>query len=547
MSLSKDKNWWRQAAIYQIYPRSFADTDGNGIGDLKGVTSKVDYLASLSLEAVWLSPFYPSALADGGYDVDDYRNVDPKLGTLEDFDEMLAALHARGIRVFVDIVPNHSSNLHQWFKDAIASTPGSKERARYIFRDGRGANGEVPPTDWPSHFAPSAWTHESAWGGKNNQWYMHWFAPEQPDWNWDNPEVEEDFLTTLKFWADRGVDGFRIDVAHALKKDLSEPLRMRSTMEYEAPQNLEGTGILKDRNDLLEVYRTWRQLFNSYDPPRVAVAEANVHPSRMPLYASEDTLGQSFDFRFIDAAFTARSYKECVSQSLELAKKNKSSTTWTLGNHDQMRYATKLGLHPIVDRNDWLLSHGQSHPVDFEIGTRCSVAGNLFILALPGCTYIYQGDELGIHEVADIPFDQVKDPVYLRNLKQAKGRDGARVPLPWTRGGKNFGFGAGTPHLPQPEWFADFSVEAESGNSSSPLEIFRTALKLRRELQCAEEITWHETTSEDVLHFSRPNGWNCITNFKASKYPMPAGEIILASSPLINGKIAAGTTVWFRA
>jgi alpha-glucosidase len=376
---------------------------------------------------------------------------------------------------------------------------------------------------------------------------MHWFAPEQPDWNWDNPEVEADFLTTLKFWADRGVDGFRIDVAHALKKDLSEPLRMRSTMEYEAPQNLEGTGILMDRNEVLEVYRTWRKLFNSYDPPRVAVAEANVHPSRMPLYASEDTLGQSFDFRFIDAAFTARSYKECVSQSLELAKKNKSSTTWTLGNHDQMRYATKLGLHPIVDRNDWLLSHGQSHPVDFEIGTRCSVAGNLFILALPGCTYIYQGDELGIHEVADIPFDQVQDPVYLRNLKQAKGRDGARVPLPWTRGGKNFGFGAGTPHLPQPEWFADFSVEAESGNSSSPLEIFRTALKLRRELQCAEEITWHETTSEDVLHFSRPNGWNCITNFKASKYPMPAGEIILASSPLINGKIAAGTTVWFCA
>jgi alpha-glucosidase len=547
MSLSKDKNWWRQAAIYQIYPRSFADTDGNGIGDLKGVTSKVDYLASLSLDAVWLSPFYPSPLADGGYDVADYRNVDPKLGTLEDFDEMLAALHARGIRVFVDIVPNHSSHLHQWFKDAIDSTPGSKERARYIFRDGRGANGEIPPTDWPSHFAPSAWTHESAWGGKHNQWYMHWFAPEQPDWNWDNPEVEADFLATLKFWADRGVDGFRIDVAHALKKDLSEPLRMRATMEYDAPQNLDGTGILMDRNEVLDVYRTWRKLFNSYDPPRVAVAEANVHPSRMPLYASEDTLGQSFDFRFIDAAFTARNYKECVSQSLELAKKNKSSTTWTLGNHDQMRYATKLGLHPIVDRNDWLLSHGQSHPVDFEIGTRCSVAANLFILALPGCTYIYQGDELGIHEVADIPFDQVQDPVYLRNLKQAKGRDGSRVPLPWTRGGKNFGFGTGTPHLPQPQWFADFSVEAESGDSSSPLEVFRAALKLRRELQCAEEITWHETTSEDVLHFSRPNGWNCITNFRASKYPMPAGEIILASSPLIDGKIAAGTTIWFKA
>jgi len=547
MSLSNDKNWWRQAAIYQIYPRSFADNDGNGIGDLKGVTAKVDYLASLSLDAVWLSPFYPSALADGGYDVDDYRNVDPKLGTLADFDEMLAALHGAGIRVFVDIVPNHSSNLHQWFKDAIAAEPGSSERARYIFRDGRGASGEIPPTDWPSHFAPSAWTHESTWGGKHNQWYMHWFAPEQPDWNWDNPEIEADFLTTLKFWADRGVDGFRVDVAHALKKDLSEPLRMRATMEYEAPQTLDGTGILMDRNEVFEVYRSWRKLFNTYDPPRVAVAEANVHPSRMPLYASEETLGQSFDFRFIDAAFSARTYKDCVSQSLELAKKNNSSTTWTLGNHDQMRYATKLGLHPIVDRNEWLLSNGQSHPVDFEIGTRCSVAGNLFILALPGCTYIYQGDELGIHEVADIPVDQIQDPVYLRNLKQAKGRDGARVPLPWTRGGTNFGFGAGTPHLPQPQWFGDFSVEAESGVAGSPLEIFRKALKLRRELQCAEEITWHQTSSEDVLHLSRPNGWNCITNFKAHKYSIPAGEVILASSPIVDGKISAGTTVWFKA
>jgi alpha-glucosidase len=376
---------------------------------------------------------------------------------------------------------------------------------------------------------------------------MHWFAPEQPDWNWDNPEIEADFLTTLKFWADRGVDGFRVDVAHALKKDLSEPLRMRATMEYEAPQTLDGTGILMDRNEVFEVYRSWRKLFNTYDPPRVAVAEANVHPSRLPLYASEETLGQSFDFRFIDAAFSARTYKDCVSQSLELAKKNNSSTTWTLGNHDQMRYATKLGLHPIVDRNEWLLSNGQSHPVDFEIGTRCSVAGNLFILALPGCTYIYQGDELGIHEVADIPVDQIQDPVYLRNLKQAKGRDGARVPLPWTRGGTNFGFGAGTPHLPQPQWFGDFSVEAESGVAGSPLEIFRKALKLRRELQCAEEITWHQTSSEDVLHFSRPNGWNCITNFKAHKYSIPAGEVILSSSPIVDGKISAGTTVWLKA
>ncbi len=547
MSLSKDKNWWRQAAIYQIYPRSFADTDGNGIGDLKGVTSRVPYLKSLSIDAVWLSPFYPSALADGGYDVDDFRNVDPKLGTLDDFDEMLAALHAEGIRVFVDIVPNHSSNLHQWFKDAIAAEPGSPERNRYIFRDGRGENGELPPTEWPSHFAPSAWTHESAFGGKHNQWYMHWFAPEQPDWNWDNPEIEEDFLKTLKFWADRGVDGFRIDVAHGLKKDLSEPLRMRDTMEYDDPRPLDGNGILMDRNEVIEVYKTWRKLFNTYDPPRVAVAEANVPPHRLPLYASEETLGQCFDFRFIDATFDATSFKHCVTDSLELAKKNNSSTTWTLGNHDQMRYATKLGLHPVVDRESWLSSNGKSHPVDFEIGTNSSVAANLFILALPGCTYIYQGDELGLHEVADIPEDQIQDPQYLRNLKKIKGRDGTRVPLPWTKSGKNFGFGDGGSHLPQPAWFGDFSVEAENGVANSPLEVFRTALKLRRELQCAEEITWHKTTRDNVLHFSRPNGWNCIINFKGGKYPMPKGEVLVSSQPLVDGKIPPATTVWFKA
>jgi alpha-glucosidase len=376
---------------------------------------------------------------------------------------------------------------------------------------------------------------------------MHWFAPEQPDWNWDNPEVEADFLETLKFWADRGVDGFRIDVAHALKKDLSEPLRMRANMEYDEPRNLEGTGILMDRNEVFEVYKTWRTLFNSYDPPRVAVAEANVHPSRLPLYASEETLGQCFDFRFIDASFDAASFKHCVTDSLEMAKKNNSSTTWTLGNHDQMRYATKLGLHPVVDRDAWLLSNGQSHPVDFEIGTQCSVAANLFIMALPGCTYIYQGDELGIHEVADIPEDQIQDPIYLRNHKQAKGRDGARVPLPWTRSGKNFGFGEGGSHLPQPEWFGSYSVEAEDNVPEAPLEIFRKALKLRRELQCAEEITWHKTSSENVLHFSRPNGWNCITNFKGGKYLMPKGEVLIATQPLVNGKIPAGTTVWFKA
>ena len=546
MTLSLDKNWWRQAVIYQIYPRSFKDSNGDGIGDLKGITSKIDYLSSLNIDAVWLSPFYPSALADGGYDVDDYRDVDPKLGSLADFDEMLNKLHEVGIRVFVDIVPNHSSNRHEWFKEAIAAEPGSAARNRYIFREGKGANGELPPTNWPSHFAPSAWTHESAMGGKHNQWYMHWFAPEQPDFNWDNPEIQKDFLKTLKFWADRGVDAFRIDVAHALKKDLSEPLRNLDVFEGLEQRGAKGKGILADRDELFKIYKEWRKLFNTYDPPRVAVAEAFVHPERLPLYASTKTLGQCFDFRFIETPFEAGAYRNATQEAIELAEKNKSTCTWTLSNHDQIRHATKMGLNPAVNRRDWMLSNGTSHPLDKESGTNNGLAATLYILALPGSTYMFQGEELGLHEVTDVPERDIQDPQYLRNHKVDKGRDGCRVPLPWTKSGSSFGFGTGGAHLPQPNWFGDYSVEVEEKDAHSPLAIYRRALELRKDLQTKEEIKWHKTSDVSVLHFSRPNGWNCITNFRAQEYTMPKGEILLSSKPLVNGKIPAGTTVWFK-
>jgi alpha-glucosidase len=566
MALSKDKNWWRQAAIYQIYPRSFKDSNGDGLGDIKGITSKIDYLASLSLDAVWLSPFFPSALVDGGYDVDDYRDVDPKLGSLADFDEMLAKLHDAGIRIFVDIVPNHSSNLHVWFKEAIAAEPGSAARNRYIFRDGKGASGELPPTDWPSHFAPSAWTHESKMGGKHNQWYCHLFAPEQPDWNWDNPEIEADFLKTLKFWADRGVDGFRIDVAHAMKKDLSEPLK--SQPRYASHKELDqakGTNVLFDRNEVHEVFKTWRNLFNQYDPPRVAVAEANVSAEALVKYASTEELGQSFNFELLEANFNAYDFKTTIDRAINSSKKNGSSTTWCLNNHDQMRPATKFGLLPTVDRVRWRNSNGTSSPLDVKLGTQSAVAGSMLIMALPGCTYIFQGEELGLHEVMDIPEDQIQDPQYLRNLKVDKGRDGCRVPLPWTMTGSSFGFGDGGSHLPQPKNFGDYSVEVESADSSSPLSIFRKALALRKELLAPEEITWHETGDSNVLHFSRPNGLHCITNFGRNYYNFDAvlksgGEVIHSSAPLakagvylVHGVETTGndlppaTTVWVKA
>ena len=562
MALSKDKNWWRQAAIYQIYPRSFKDSNGDGLGDLKGITSKIDYLSSLNLDAVWLSPFYPSALVDGGYDVDDYRNVDPKLGSLADFDEMLAKLHEAGIRIFVDVVPNHSSSLHVWFKEAIAAEPGSAARNRYIFRDGKGANGELPPTDWPSHFAPSAWTHESKMGGKHNQWYCHLFAPEQPDFNWDNREVEEDFLKTLKFWADRGVDGFRIDVAHAMKKDLSEPLK--SQPRYASHKELDlanGTNVLFDRNEVHEVYKEWRKVFDQYDPPRVAVAEANVSAEGAVRYASTSELGQCFNFELLDASFSANEFKVIIDRALVNAKKAGSSTTWCLNNHDQMRPATKFGLLPTVDRIRWKNSGGKTSLLDEKLGIQSAVAASMLIMALPGCTYIYQGEELGLHEVLDIPEDQIQDPQYLRNHKVDKGRDGCRVPLPWTKTGPSFGFGDGGAHLPQPKNFGEYSIEVESADPNSPLSIFRKALALRKTLIAPEEITWHETGDNSVLHFSRPNGWNCITNFGRNYYNFDGiGEVIHASGPLaekgvylVHGVETTGndlppaTTVWVQA
>lgn len=544
--MANGKDWWRQAVVYQIYPRSFKDSNGDGIGDIKGITSEVAYLKSLNLDAVWLSPFYPSALADGGYDVADYRNVDPKLGTLADFDEMLTELHKVGIRVFVDIVPNHSSNLHEWFQEAIKSEPGSAARNRYIFRDGKGSSGELPPTNWISHFTPHAWSHESTQGGTSNQWYCHMFAPEQPDFNWDNDEVAKDFLKTLKFWSDRGVDGFRIDVAHMMKKDLSEPLK-----DVPEPQTLDsrrpGNEVLFDREEVHEVFKTWRTLFNQYDPPRVAVAEAWAKPENIHKYASPDELGQAFNFDLLLAEFEAETYREIVTRNLAAATKYGSSSTWVFSNHDQVRPATRYGLPIGSNITEFKNSNGTNLPLDAERGIRASIAAQMFALALPGCTYIYQGEELGLPEALEIPEDAIQDPQYLQNNKIDKGRDGCRVPLPWKSSGPSFGFGEAGAHLPQPPHFAKYSVEAESADANSPLAIFRAALALRKDLVAPEAMEWIETGNAETLHFARPNEWHCLTNFGHTPVAIPEGfEILHASGPLEGTSLPGATTVWLR-
>ena len=553
-------DWWRQAVVYQIYPRSFADANGDGIGDLKGITSKVGYLAELGVDAVWLSPFYPSALADGGYDVDDYRDVDPKIGTLADFDEMAAALHAAGIKVVVDIVPNHSSDRHEWFQAALASPRGSAERARYIFRDGKGADGELPPNQWRSIFGGPAWDRVTEPDGTPGQWYLHLFTREQPDWNWDNPDVHADFLHTLRFWSDRGVDGFRVDVAHGLKKNLDPAFDALAQILGSTEVFVDGQHPLWDRDEVHDVYAEWRQVFNEYDPPRTAVAEAWVAPHRQARYASPDGLGQTFNFDLLGAEFAAGSFHDIIARNLEAAAAINGSTTWVFSNHDVVRHATRYGLPARAggagapgasgsqggnDGKQWLMDGGDPAEVDAVTGLRRARAATLFMLALPGSAYLYQGEELGLQEVGQILDEDRQDPAFFRNREMEVGRDGCRVPLPWTSEGSSFGFGEGGAHLPQPAWFADYAVDVEAGDPASTLTLYREALALRGDLQCAETLEWVEIAPQ-VLSFVRPNGWRAVMNFGDVPVSLPAGEVLLASGPLSDGELPAETTVWLR-
>ena len=537
-----DAAWWRQAVVYQVYPRSFADSDGDGLGDIPGVTSRIGYLAELGVDAIWLSPFYPSALADGGYDVDDYRDVAPELGTLTDFDALVGAAHAVGIKIVVDIVPNHTSNRHVWFREALASAPGSAARNRYVFRDGQGPDGSLPPSDWTSHFGGPAWTRLVDADGRPEQWYLHLFAPEQPDLNWDNREVHEEFLTTLRFWADRGVDGYRVDVAHALAKDLSEPLRSKPETPGVLPTD--GSDPLFDRDEVHEIYAEWRAVFEEYDPPRTAVAEAFSAPERRALYARPTGLGQAFNFDLLKADFDAAEFREVVDFCLAQAATVGSSSTWVLSNHDVVRHATRYGLPAGTDLDAWLMTDGRGVELDEAQGLRRARAAVLFMLALPGSAYLYQGEELGLHEVADLPAEALQDPIWLRTLNTKKGRDGARVPLPWTGEGQTYGFGSSSSWLPQPAAWSRAAVDRQVGDDASTLELYRSALRTRRALQTEEALAWVETGREDVVHLVRPGGWHCVTTFGPEPYALPAGVVRVASAPVVDGLLPGEASAW---
>ncbi|MEV0437601.1 alpha-amylase family glycosyl hydrolase [Streptomyces spectabilis] len=480
--------WWRDAVIYQVYPRSFADSNGDGMGDLPGVTARLPHLRRLGVDAVWLSPFYASPQADAGYDVADYRAVDPVFGTLGDADDLVRAAHALGLRVIVDIVPNHCSDQHEWFRQALAEGPGSPLRERFHFRPGKGAGGALPPNDWESVFGGPAWTRTA-----DGAWYLHLFAPEQPDFNWEHPAVREEFRSVLRFWLDLGVDGFRVDVAHGLIKAPGLPdvghgeqvklLGVRPTPYF-------------DQDGVHEVYRDWRAVLDAYDGERVAVAEAwTPTVERSARYLRPGELHQAFNFAYLTTEWDAAALRSVIDRSLAAVNAVGAPATWVLSNHDVVRHATRLAAD------------------DPARGLRRARAATLLMLALPGSAYLYQGEELGLPEVTDLPDEVRQDPAFFRGsgrdgAGQEGTRDGCRVPLPWSGTRPPFGFGpveGGPSWLPQPAAWKDLTVEAQEADPGSTLALYRAALAARRAhpaLGAGDAVEWLESP-DGVLVFRR--------------------------------------------
>ncbi|MFF3977206.1 glycoside hydrolase family 13 protein [Streptomyces sp. NPDC001828] len=529
--------WWRDAVIYQVYPRSFADGNGDGMGDLDGVRARLPYLRDLGVDAVWLSPFYASPQADAGYDVADYRAIDPMFGTLLDADALIRDAHGLGLRVITDLVPNHSSDQHEWFRRAVEEGPGSPLRARYHFRPGKGESGELPPNDWESIFGGPAWTRT-----EDGDWYLHLFAPEQPDLNWDHPAVADEFRSILRFWLDMGVDGFRIDVAHGLVKAPGLP-----DIGGHDQLKLLGNDVMPffDQEGVHEIYRSWRTILDEYDGERIAVAEAwTPTVERTALYVRPDELHQAFNFQYLGAPWEAAALREVIDTSLAAMRPVGAPATWVLSNHDVTRHATRFANPPGLGTQ-------LRTPGDRELGLRRARAATLLMLALPGSAYVYQGEELGLPDVTDLPDEVRQDPSFFRAAGQDGFRDGCRVPIPWTVEGTSYGFGSGGSWLPQPASWGGLSVEAQTGDADSTLELYRAAIAARRAhpgLGAGDDLRWLDAP-EGVLAFAR-EGFVCTVNLTGRLVSLPVpGRALLSSGPFaVDGdrfELPGDTTVWW--
>jgi len=551
--------WWEDAVVYEVYPRSFADADGNGVGDLPGLRSRLPYLADLGVDAIWLTPFYPSPLADGGYDVSDYRAVDPLLGTMADFDGLVKDAETHQIRVIVDLVPNHCSSQHPLFQAALAAAPGSRERDMFIFRDGRGPGGDQPPNNWLSQFGGRAWTRVTEADGRPGQWYLHLFDTGQPDWNWRNEEVHAFFEQVIRFWLDRGVAGLRVDVAHGIYKDPDLPDEPDPTHRH-GPLN--APSAYHHRPELQQLYRSWRAILDSYPArgfpgARTAVGEVwyDVLGTLRP-YLAPGGLPQVFNFQLIMASWGVAGFRDAIDGVLTLDGGG-SRAPWVIGNHDVPRPVSRYQLDeaysPLTIKE--LIAIG--HP-DAKVGVRRARAAALLLFALPGSAYIYQGEELGLPEVTDLPGAARRDPRFRRTKGESPGRDGCRVPLPWTRAGDDFGFSetasSAPAWLPQPPGWGGYSVEAQLGDPESFLGLYRAALQLR----CSHPalgpgtLRWLDdpqaAEASGLLCFFREPGFIFALNFGATAATLPPyRDVLLASEPdplSTDGKLRPDAAVW---
>ncbi|MFD6448889.1 glycoside hydrolase family 13 protein [Promicromonospora sp. NPDC060204] len=535
---SAPSDWWRSAVIYQIYPRSFADGNGDGTGDLAGVRSRLGYLRDLGVDAIWYTPWYASPLADGGYDVRDYRTIDPAFGTLADAEALIAEAREVGIRTIVDVVPNHISSEHEWFQAALAAGPGSPERERFWFHDGKGPGGEQMPTGWVSSFQGETWTRTTNPDGTPGQWYLHLFTPEQPDVNWNHPDVRQEHEDVLRFWFDRGAAGIRIDSAALIIKDPE----LREVPATPGP----GEHPHLDRDEIHDVYRGWRRVADDYAEPRVLVGEVWLaDQERFAQYLRPDEMHTAFNFDFMARPWDAKELRESIRTTLEAHAPVGAPATWVLSNHDVTRPVTRYGRE---DSSFDFAAKRFGTPSDLDLGTRRARAASLLVAALPGALYVYQGDELGLPE-AEVPRELIQDPMHFRSEGVDPGRDGCRVPLPWARTGASLGFGpddGAAPWLPQPAGWADLSVEAQDADAGSMLSLYRHALHLRRGLPAlhADEFAWLDLGGDDVLAFTRGAGFACVANLGTTPVPLPAGATVLLASGPVDGVVGPDIAVW---
>ena len=540
--------WWRSGVIYQIYPRSFADFNGDGIGDLKGITQKLDFLASLGVDAVWLSPFYSSPQKDAGYDVSNYVDVDPIFGTLGDFDVLLEKAHGLGIRVMIDLVPNHSSDQHQWFRKALAAEPGSPERAFYHFKDGKGENGELPPNNWVSMFGGPAWTRVIEKDGKPGQWYVHLFDSSQPDLNWANPAVQLEFEKILKFWLDRGVDGFRVDQPHAMAKAKGLP-------DHPYVQEA-GAGFIEGREnppmwfqeEVHEIFRNWRKILESYPGDRAMCGEAYVYPlSLMAKWVRPDEFHQTFNFRFLDAGWDAKKLFDAINESFEAFDSVGAPSTWVLNNHDVIRHASRFGgRYGRATASDGIGAN-QPQP-DPELGLKIAKGATLFMLGLPGASYLYQGEELGLPEHTTLEDGYRQDPTFSRTGGQRVGRDGCRIPLPWEPNGDSSGFSeSGKSWLPQPPSYKHLARSVQEQDSESTLSFYKAAIQLRKHLSLGEgSFGWlvgHQ--GPNALGYEN-SGVQVIYNFGVEPIDLSGLDVLISSEPLNGSQLEMNQCVWVK-